>query len=59
MQLGEALPQIAGPALAGALYVAIHLGKMALIDFATYAFFRSLDAFLCPYSQPTAYRRWS
>jgi MFS family permease len=38
MQLGEALPQIAGPALAGALYVAIHLGKMALIDFATYAF---------------------
>jgi MFS family permease len=38
MQLGEALPQIAGPALAGALYVAIHLGKMAMIDFATYVF---------------------
>jgi MFS family permease len=38
MQLGEALPQIAGPALAGALYVAIHLGNMALIDFTTYLF---------------------
>jgi DHA3 family macrolide efflux protein-like MFS transporter len=38
VQLGEALPQIAGPALAGALYVAIHLGNMALIDFATYLF---------------------
>ena len=38
VQLGEALPQIAGPALAGALYVAIHLGNMALIDFATYVF---------------------
>jgi MFS family permease len=38
VQLGEALPQIAGPALAGALYVAIHLGNMALIDFATYTF---------------------
>jgi DHA3 family macrolide efflux protein-like MFS transporter len=38
VQLGEALPQIAGPALAGALYVAIHIGNMALIDFATYAF---------------------
>jgi DHA3 family macrolide efflux protein-like MFS transporter len=38
VQLGEALPQIAGPAMAGALYVAIHLGNMALIDFATYAF---------------------
>jgi MFS family permease len=38
VQLGEALPQIAGPALAGALYVGIHLGNMALIDFATYAF---------------------
>jgi DHA3 family macrolide efflux protein-like MFS transporter len=36
VQLGEALPQIAGPALAGALYVAIHIGNMALIDFATY-----------------------
>ena len=38
VQLGEALPQIAGPALAGALYVAIHLGNMALLDFATYLF---------------------
>jgi len=38
MQLGEALPQIAGPAIAGALYVSIQLGNMALIDFATYAF---------------------
>lgn len=38
VQLGEALPQIAGPAIAGALYVAIQLGNMALIDFATYAF---------------------
>lgn len=37
-QLGEALPAIAGPALAGALYVGIQLGKMALIDFATYVF---------------------
>lgn len=38
VQLGEALPQIAGPALAGALYVIIHLGNLALIDFATYLF---------------------
>ena len=38
VQLGEALPQIAGPALAGALYVALKLGNLALIDFATYAF---------------------
>jgi MFS family permease len=38
VQLGEALPQIAGPALAGMLYVAIQIGNMALIDFATYAF---------------------
>ena len=38
VQLGEALPQIAGPALGGALYVAIHLGNMALIDFVTYLF---------------------
>ncbi|MCX6068077.1 MAG: MFS transporter [Chloroflexi bacterium] len=36
MQLGEALPQIAGPAIAGALYVAIRLGNMALIDAVTY-----------------------
>ncbi len=38
VQLGEALPQVAGPALAGALYVIIHLGNLALIDFATYIF---------------------
>jgi MFS transporter, DHA3 family, macrolide efflux protein len=37
-QLGEALPAIAGPAIAGALYVSIHLGNMALIDFASYVF---------------------
>jgi MFS family permease len=36
VQLGEALTQIAGPALAGMLYVTIHLGRMAMIDFATY-----------------------
>jgi MFS family permease len=45
MQLGEAIPQIAGPALAGALYVAVHLGKMALIDFATYVFSVALMLF--------------
>lgn len=38
IQLGEALPQIAGPALAGALYVAIHVGNMAIIDGITYLF---------------------
>jgi MFS family permease len=38
VQLGEALPQIAGPALAGLLYVAIQLGNMALIDFTSYLF---------------------
>ncbi|HSB67622.1 MAG TPA: MFS transporter [Anaerolineales bacterium] len=37
-QLGEALPAIAGPAMAGVLYASIQLGKMALIDFASYAF---------------------
>ncbi len=37
-QLGEALPAIAGPALAGILYASIHLGKMAMIDFASYIF---------------------
>ena len=35
-QLGEALPAIAGPALAGILYATIQLGKMALIDFGSY-----------------------
>ena len=38
VQLGEALTQVAGPALAGLLYVSIRLGNMALIDFATYVF---------------------
>jgi MFS family permease len=38
VQLGEALTQIAGPALAGVLYVSIHLGNLALIDFASYLF---------------------
>ncbi|HUI89430.1 MAG TPA: MFS transporter [Anaerolineales bacterium] len=38
VQLGEALPQIAGPAIAGVLYVVIRLGNMALIDFSTYIF---------------------
>jgi DHA3 family macrolide efflux protein-like MFS transporter len=38
VQLGEALPQLAGPALAGALYVAVRLGNLALIDGATYLF---------------------
>jgi len=38
VQLGEALPQIAGPAIAGVLYVVIKLGNMALIDFSTYIF---------------------
>jgi DHA3 family macrolide efflux protein-like MFS transporter len=37
-QLGDALPAVAGPAVAGALYVTIRLGNMALIDFASYAF---------------------
>ena len=38
VQLGEALTQIAGPALAGAFYVTIRLGNMALIDFSSYLF---------------------
>jgi DHA3 family macrolide efflux protein-like MFS transporter len=37
-QLGEALPAIAGPAMAGVLYATIQLGKMALIDFTSYVF---------------------
>ena len=52
VQLGEALPQIAGPALAGALYVAIHLGNMALIDFATYVFSALLLAFFVRIPNP-------
>jgi DHA3 family macrolide efflux protein-like MFS transporter len=42
VQLGEALTQIAGPAVAGVLYVTIRLGNMALIDFATYLFAATL-----------------
>jgi MFS family permease len=38
VQLGDALTQVAGPAIAGVLYVSIKLGNMALIDFATYLF---------------------
>jgi MFS family permease len=38
VQMGEALTQIAGPALAGVFYVIIRVGNMALIDFATYLF---------------------
>jgi DHA3 family macrolide efflux protein-like MFS transporter len=52
VQLGEALPQIAGPALAGALYVAIHLGNMAMIDFATYAFAALLMLFFVHIPNP-------
>ena len=42
VQLGEAVPQIAGPAIAGALYAAIHLGYLALIDVVTYVVASSL-----------------
>jgi MFS family permease len=52
VQLGEALPQIAGPALAGALYVGIRLGNMALIDFATYAFAALLMLFFVRIPNP-------
>ncbi len=52
VQLGEALPQVAGPALAGALYVAIHLGNMALIDFATYLFAALLMLFFVRIPDP-------
>jgi MFS family permease len=52
VQLGEALPQIAGPALAGALYVSIHIGNMALIDFATYAFSALLMLFFVRIPSP-------
>jgi DHA3 family macrolide efflux protein-like MFS transporter len=53
-QLGEALPAIAGPALAGLLYASIHLGKMALIDFATYAFSVLLMLFFVRIPSPAA-----
>src|SRR5512140_146589 len=45
VQLGEALPQLAGPALAGALYVMLRPGNMALIDAATYLFAATLMIF--------------
>ncbi len=38
IQLGDAIPSLAGPALAGALYISIHPGNIALIDGATYVF---------------------
>jgi MFS transporter, DHA3 family, macrolide efflux protein len=61
VQLGEALPQIAGPALAGALYVSIHLGSMALIDFVTYVFSAFLMLFFVriPAPPPTSQGRES
>ena len=37
-QLGEALPAIAGPTIAGVLYVNIRIGNMALLDFGSYVF---------------------
>lgn len=42
VQLGEALTMIAGPAIAGVLYVTIRLGNIALIDFASYLFAATL-----------------
>ncbi len=38
VQLGEAIPQIIGPALAGVLYVTVKLGNMAALDFVSYLF---------------------
>jgi MFS family permease len=52
VQLGEALPQVAGPALAGSLYVIIHLGNLALIDFATYLFSVMLMLFFVRIPRP-------
>ena len=52
VQLGEAIPQIAGPAIAGALYVIIHVGNMALIDFATYVFAIALMLLLVRIPKP-------
>jgi MFS transporter, DHA3 family, macrolide efflux protein len=52
VQLGEAVPQIAGPALAGVMYVVIHIGNMALIDFATYAFAALLMLFMVRIPSP-------
>jgi MFS family permease len=52
VQLGEALPQIAGPAIAGVLYVVIKLGNMALIDFITYVFSVALMMFFVRIPNP-------
>ncbi len=52
VQLGEAVPQIAGPALAGVLYLAIRPGNMALIDFATYLFSVLLMLFFVSLPRP-------
>jgi len=52
VQLGEALPQIAGPAIAGVLYVVIKLGNMALIDFTTYIFSVALMIFFVHIPKP-------
>jgi MFS transporter, DHA3 family, macrolide efflux protein len=52
VQLGEALTQIAGPALAGVFYVTIRLGNMALIDFATYLFSVALMILLVRIPRP-------
>jgi MFS family permease len=52
IQLGDAIPALAGPALAGALYVAIHVGNMALIDGATYVFSVLLMLFFARIPEP-------
>jgi DHA3 family macrolide efflux protein-like MFS transporter len=54
VQLGEAVPQIAGPAIAGALYVAVKLGYLALIDFVTYVFAVSVMLILVRIPAPPA-----
>ncbi len=38
VQIGEAVSQLISPAIAGALFVSIGLGRVLLIDFATFAF---------------------
>ncbi len=52
VQFGEVVPMVAGPALAGALYVAIHPGYMSLIDGATYVFSAALLIFFVRVPQP-------
>src|SRR5512140_1140699 len=52
VQLGDAIPSLAGPALAGALYVTIHLGNMALIDGVTYVFSVLLMLFFVRIPEP-------